>query len=86
MELELIFYLIFGIIFILILYAMFKFILKTAKDIIINAVGGLVLFVAINFIFNMGMEYDPVNLLICILGGIPGAVCLIILSLLGVTL
>jgi inhibitor of the pro-sigma K processing machinery len=84
MDIEIFIIVFIGIIFLLVLYGMFKFIIKTARDLIINAVGGLLIFLAANFIFNMGMQYNLINLLICIAGGIPGAIILIILHLLGI--
>jgi inhibitor of the pro-sigma K processing machinery len=65
------------------------FILKDIVKIIINSILGLLLVFFVNY-FNLlayigrpDIEYTPVNILLCALGGIPGALIVIILQLTG---
>jgi len=58
--------------------------LKSAAHLLINAVLGLILFVAANAIFNIGIDYSIPALLVCAFGGIPGAIIVILLHLLGI--
>ncbi len=60
------------------------YVLKTAKHLIINTILGLILLVAGNIIFKLGIDYSITVLLVCALGGIPGAVLVIILHILKV--
>ena len=65
------------------------FILKDIVKIIINSVLGLLLVFFVNYFDLLGyvgkpdIPYTPVNLLLCALGGIPGALIVIILQLTG---
>ena len=68
------------------LYALVKFMIKTAAALFLHALGGLVVFVAVNYYFKLLIPYDALTLLVCIAGGVPGAVCIIILDLIGVTI
>ena len=69
-----------------ILFALFKFLLKTAAALILNAIGGLVILLIATYYFKMLIPYDALTLLVCIAGGVPGAACVIILDLIGVIL
>lgn len=69
-----------------VLYALFKFLLKTAAVIILNAIGGLVILLIANYFFKMLIPYDALTLLVCVAGGVPGAACVIILNLIGISL
>ncbi|NJD54701.1 MAG: transcriptional regulator [Candidatus Methanoperedens sp.] len=60
------------------------YLLKTVTHLIINAVLGLIILVAANVIFNVGINYSLPALLVCAFAGIPGAIIVIILHLLGV--
>ena len=60
------------------------YLLKTATHLIINAVLGLIILVAANVIFNLGISYSLPALLVCAFAGIPGAIIVIVLNLLGV--
>ena len=55
------------------------FILKTAKHLIVNTVLGLILLAASNFVFKLGIAYSVTAILVCALGGIPGAILVILL-------
>ena len=59
-------------------------ILKAAKFLIVNAVLGLILLALANIIFKLGIAYTATVLLICALGGIPGAILIILLHVLGI--
>ena len=60
------------------------YLLKTATHLIINAVLGLIIFVAANIIFNAGISYSLPALLVCAFAGIPGAIIVILLHMFGV--
>jgi len=58
--------------------------LKTATHLIINTVLGLIIFFIANAVFNVGIPYSFAALLVCALGGIPGAVIVIVLHMSGI--
>ncbi len=60
------------------------FILRTAGRLIINTILGLILLVVSNFIFHLNIAYSIPVILICALGGIPGAILVILLHVLGI--
>ncbi|CAG1002208.1 hypothetical protein METP3_03412 [Methanosarcinales archaeon] len=60
------------------------YLLKTATHLIINAVLGLIILVAANVIFGLGISYSLPALLVCAFAGIPGAIIVIVLHLFGV--
>jgi hypothetical protein len=60
------------------------FILRTAGRLIINTILGLILLVVSNFVFHLNIAYSIPVILICALGGIPGAILVILLHVLGV--
>ena len=60
------------------------YLLKTATHLLINTVLGLIFFVAANTIFNVGISYSLPALLVCAFAGIPGAIIVILLHMLGV--
>jgi len=55
------------------------YVLKTAKHLIVNTVLGLILLAVSNFVFKLGIVYTIPVLLVCALGGIPGAILVILL-------
>lgn len=55
------------------------YILKTAKTLLINTIMGLIILVIANVGFNMNVPYNIQVLLVVALGGIPGAVLVILL-------
>jgi hypothetical protein len=73
----------------LLIAAVVIFILKDPVKIIINSVLGLLILFLVNFFNLMGyvgrpdIEYNVVNIILCVLGGIPGALIVIIMQLLG---
>ncbi|MBU4077232.1 MAG: pro-sigmaK processing inhibitor BofA family protein [Euryarchaeota archaeon] len=60
------------------------YVLKTAKYLIVNTIMGLILLAAGNVVFNLGIPYEPMALLVCALGGIPGALLVILLNVLNI--
>ena len=60
------------------------YILKSAKELIVNTILGLILLAVANIFFKLGIAYSPLALLVCAIGGIPGAILVILLHELGV--
>jgi len=69
------------VISILIFIALYYF-LKVAKYLIANTVLGLIIILLSKFIIGMNIVITPIILLICAIGGIPGAILVIIYQLL----
>ena len=75
------------IIFLLIAY----YVVKNVSHLVINAIIGLITLFIVNFFHLMqyagrpDIGYDWITVIICALAGLPGAILLIILSLLGIT-
>ncbi len=59
-------------------------ILKTAKYFIVNTILGLIILFLGNIIFKLGIAYSIPAILVVAIGGIPGAILVILLHLLGV--
>jgi hypothetical protein len=60
------------------------YVLKTAKYLIVNTILGLILLAVGNVVFKFDIPYTPLALLVCALGGIPGAILVILLHVLGI--
>jgi hypothetical protein len=58
--------------------------LHSAKHIIINTIMGLIILAMTNLVFHMGVTYSIWTILICAMGGVPGAVLVIVFHLLGI--
>jgi hypothetical protein len=58
-------------------------ILKTAKYFIVNTVLGLIILALGNIIFKLGIAYSAIAILVVAIGGIPGALLVILLHVLG---
>jgi hypothetical protein len=58
-------------------------VIKTVKPFIVNAVVGVIVLVIASFL-GIGVEITPVAILVCAIGGIPGALLVILLAYLGV--
>lgn len=56
--------------------------LRSMKHVIINTIMGLIILVLYNFIFHPGIRYSIWTILICAIGGMPGAILVIVLHLL----
>lgn len=80
------------ILVIIIFVAVAMFIVKNAVHLIINAIIGLITLFIVNFFHMMhyagkpDIGYGMITILICALAGLPGAILVIILALLGITL
>jgi hypothetical protein len=67
------------------------YLVKQLTALVVNAVLGLILLVLINFLHIMqwmgkpDLGYDVATILICALGGVPGVLILVLLSILGIT-
>ena len=76
------------IIFLLIAF----YVVKNVAHLVINAIIGLITLFIVNFFHLMqfagkpDIGFDWITVIICALAGLPGAILLIILSLLGITL
>jgi hypothetical protein len=75
-----------AIIIIFIAYKLLKLTVKFAVALILNALGGLFILLLANFVLNMGIPYDIPTLLVCIICGVPGAICVGILAIIGIYL
>jgi hypothetical protein len=80
------------ILVIIIFLAVAVFVIRNIGDLVINAIIGLVTLFLVNFFHLMqyagkpDIGFDWITVIICALAGLPGAILLIILSLLGITL
>jgi hypothetical protein len=59
-------------------------VLKAAKYLIVNSIMGLILLAMGNIIFKLDIAYTATVVLICALGGIPGAILIMLLHVLGI--
>ncbi len=75
-----------AVIIIFIAYRLLKLTVKYMATLILNALGGMFIILLSNFVFGMGIPYNIPMLLISAVCGIPGAVCIIILKLMGIML
>ncbi|HEY3273638.1 MAG TPA: pro-sigmaK processing inhibitor BofA family protein [Methanocella sp.] len=73
-----------AVIVIVVAYKLLKVTVKLAVWFIVNALGGLFILLLSNLVFNMNIPYSLPTLLICIIGGVPGAICIAILALMGI--
>jgi len=67
------------IVMVIVVYYLFK----AAKYLIVNSILGLIILFAANTLFGLEIAYSWLNILICAIGGVIGAVIVIILSLFG---
>ncbi len=80
------------ILVIIIFLAVAYFVVKNVAQLVINAIIGLVTLFIVNFFHLMQLVgrpdigFDWITVIICALAGLPGAILLIILSLVGITL
>jgi hypothetical protein len=80
------------ILVIIIFLAVAYFVVKNVAHLVINAIIGLITLFIVNFFHLMqfagkpDIGFDWITIIICALAGLPGAILLIILSLLGITL
>jgi len=68
------------------------YLMKKAMTLVINAVAGLITLWALNYFDVLGwfgapdIQINLVTILICALGGLPGALVLVLLHLVGITI
>ncbi|MGA2913761.1 MAG: pro-sigmaK processing inhibitor BofA family protein [Methanoregula sp.] len=80
------------ILVIIIFLAIAFYVIKNIGHLVINAIIGLITLFIVNFFHLMqyagkpDIGFDWITVIICALAGLPGAILLIILSLLGITL
>jgi SigmaK-factor processing regulatory protein BofA len=80
------------ILVIIIFLAVAFFVIKNVIHLVINAIIGLITLFIVNYFHLMqfagkpDIGFDWITIIICALAGFPGAVLLVILSLLGITL
>ena len=80
------------ILVIIIFVAIALFVIRNVAHLVINAIVGLITLFIVNFFHLMqylgrpDIGYDWITVIICALAGLPGAILLIILSVLGITL
>ena len=67
------------IVMVIVLYYLFK----AAKYLIVNSILGLIILFAANTLFGLKIAYSWLNILICAIGGVLGAVIVILLNLFG---
>ena len=67
------------IVLVIVLYYLFK----AAKYLIVNSILGLIILFAANTLFGLKIAYSWLNILICAIGGVIGAVIVILLNLFG---
>jgi len=60
------------------------YILKTVKNLIVNALLGLLILALSKFVFGVGIAITTTVILICALGGVPGALLVILLHIMGI--
>jgi len=58
-------------------------IIRTIKPFIVNAVVGLVVLLIASF-FGLGVEMTPLAVVICAVGGVPGALLVVVLAYLDI--
>ena len=58
-------------------------IIKTVKPFVVNAIVGVIVLVVASFL-GIGVEITPIAVIVCAVGGIPGALLVILLAYLGV--
>lgn len=58
--------------------------LHSVKHVIINTVMGLIFLALVNFLFHLGIKYSIWTILVCAIGGMPGAALIIVFHLLGI--
>ena len=80
------------ILVIIIFLAVAFYVIKNIGQLVINTILGLITLFVVNFFHLMqyagkpDIGYDWITIIICALAGIPGAILLIILGLIGITL
>ncbi|QLK24740.1 pro-sigmaK processing inhibitor BofA family protein [Natrinema zhouii] len=58
--------------------------IEVARPFIVNAVGGLVVLYLAQVVFGLGVAVTPLTVAIVAIGGVPGSLLVLVLSLFGV--
>lgn len=66
------------IVLIVVIIVAFLF-LRSVKKAIVNTVMGLIILALTNYAFHLGIAYSIWTILVCAIGGIPGAILIIVL-------
>ncbi|MCL2460822.1 MAG: pro-sigmaK processing inhibitor BofA family protein [Euryarchaeota archaeon] len=72
--------LIIAVVFLIVAYK----VIRSLVGLVINAILGVILFFVTNAIGITSIQVSVFNLLVCAIGGIPGALILIVLNVLGI--
>ena len=56
---------------------------QTVKPLIVNAIVGVIILLVANFV-GLGVQITPIAILVCAVGGIPGAVLVVLLAFLDI--
>ena len=66
---------------VIVMVVVLYYLLKAAKYLIVNSILGVIILFAANALFGLKIAYSWLNILICAIGGVIGAVIVIILNL-----
>ena len=58
-------------------------IIQTVKPLVVNAIVGVIILLIANFV-GLGVQLTPIAVLVCAVGGVPGAVLVILLAFLDI--
>lgn len=72
-----------GVLLILAIFVSFSLIMKSVKFLAVNTLFGLIILYIANVVAGLGIPYSLPVILICAILGVPGAIAVIILNLLG---
>jgi len=58
-------------------------IIQTVRPLVVNAIVGVIILLIANFV-GLGVQITPIAVLVCAVGGVPGAVLVILLAFLDI--
>jgi hypothetical protein len=58
-------------------------IIQTVRPLVVNAIVGVIILLIANFV-GLGVQITPIAVLVCAVGGVPGAVLVILLAFLNI--
>ena len=58
-------------------------IIRTVRPLVVNAIVGVIILLIANFV-GLGVRITPIAVLVCAIGGVPGAVVVILLAFLDI--
>ena len=56
---------------------------QTVKPLVVNAIVGVIILLVANFV-GLGVQITPIAVLVCAVGGVPGAVLVVLLAFLDI--